>query len=91
MTVYCKLDPIIQSFAKKNRFTPQEHKVLCLRIAGHHGKSIACAIGCSPNTVSTYWKRMFRKAACSDQAEVLASVLRFALTTSGGGIDDSAF
>jgi hypothetical protein len=47
-----------------------------LKVAGQHGKGIATSLSCTESTVSTYWKRIFRKTSCSGQAEVLAALLR---------------
>jgi DNA-binding CsgD family transcriptional regulator len=66
----------IRSFAERYALTAQERRVLILKVAGQHGKGIASSLSCTESTVSTYWKRIFRKTSCSGQAEVLAALLR---------------
>jgi hypothetical protein len=36
-------------------------------------------LGCKRGTITTYWKRIFRKTECHAQREVMAKLLRFGL------------
>lgn len=46
--------------------------------AGVPSKELAAAMRCSPHTVTTYARRVLRKAGCRSQQEVLVAILRAA-------------
>jgi len=70
---------LVREFAKFYRLSGREAAVLLLAARGLHRKESAFRLGCSPGTVDTYWRRIFRKTHHSSQAQVFAGILRFAI------------
>lgn len=65
-----------REFSARHHLSPQEAVVLTMAISGRYGKEIAAILNCSPHTISTYWKRIYKRTGYSGQAAVIAAVLR---------------
>lgn len=76
-----KLELAVHSYAKRCSLSSQEHKLLTCAVRGVSDKVAAAELGCSRNTVGTYWQRICRKTGCHPQREVFADLLRFVLST----------
>jgi DNA-binding NarL/FixJ family response regulator len=59
-------------FCVRYRLSPRERGVIGLFCAGHANKEIADRLGLSERTVDEYWKRIFAKANCRSQREIVA-------------------
>jgi DNA-binding CsgD family transcriptional regulator len=70
---------LVRQFAQLYRLSGRETNVLVLAAAGLHRKESAFRLGCSPGTVDTYWRRIFRKTGQTCQPELFAALLAFAV------------
>lgn len=57
----------------------QERRLLECAVAGNTDKAASSSLGCSPNTIGTYWRRIYGKVGCLRAREVVAHFCRFAL------------
>jgi DNA-binding CsgD family transcriptional regulator len=80
-----EVNAIIQSFARYYRLSQREASVLNLFALGLHRKESAFQLGCSPGTVDTYWRRIFRKTGTPAQSELFAALLSFAVGENSQG------
>jgi DNA-binding NarL/FixJ family response regulator len=78
------LDRLVTSFALSHGLSNQETAVLRLAAEGVHRKEAAFRLGCQAGTVDTYWRRIFRKTGWTDQSEIYAALLSFALGNDPG-------
>jgi DNA-binding NarL/FixJ family response regulator len=70
-------DSRLNAFCRHYRMSGRESELLGLAAAGVDNAEAAVRLSCKPATVTTYWRRIFRKTACRSQRDVLAAVLRF--------------
>jgi two-component system nitrate/nitrite response regulator NarL len=54
----------------------RERELLELAAAGHNTTEIATRLHLSPNTVKTYWQRLYEKLGASDRASAMAEAIR---------------
>ena len=58
----------------------RESGVLLGGALGTPSKAVATELGCSSKTVDEYWRRIYRKTGCSSRQEIIALLLRRAVT-----------
>ncbi len=58
------------------RLSPREHELLELASEGLTTSEIAARLYLSPNTVKTYWQRLYEKLGASDRASAVAEAAR---------------
>lgn len=83
-------DPVCQvvvHYATEFRLSPQEERLLRCAVAGLSDKCAASELGCSRNTVGTYWQRIFTKTGVRPQRQVLAQLLRFGVAGENRGLE----
>jgi len=83
-----RLDELVERYANVHGLSKRERAVLALGARGLHRKGMATELGCSPGTVNTYWNRILRKLRLTSQAEVLANLLKLALSSAPARDDD---
>lgn len=76
------LNAALGTYAAEYRLSRQERTLLCCAIRGVSDKLAADEMGCSRNTVGTYWQRIYRKTGVHPQRSVLAHMLRTVLDES---------
>jgi two-component system nitrate/nitrite response regulator NarL len=54
----------------------RERELLELAASGHNTMEIASRLHLSPNTVKTYWQRLYEKLGASDRASAMAEAIR---------------
>jgi two-component system nitrate/nitrite response regulator NarL len=54
----------------------RERELLELAASGHNTTEIATRLHLSPNTVKTYWQRLYEKLGASDRASAMAEAIR---------------
>jgi DNA-binding CsgD family transcriptional regulator len=74
---------LVSRYALRHMLSGRETSVLELAAVGLHRKEVSSRLGCSPGTVDTYWRRIFRKTNRGSECAVLADVLAFAVTHVG--------
>jgi DNA-binding CsgD family transcriptional regulator len=67
---------VVENYARRFRLSGQEGRLLLCAVRGIPDKCAADELGCSRNTVGTYWKRIFDKTGVRPQRDVLAHLLR---------------
>jgi DNA-binding CsgD family transcriptional regulator len=67
----------VRDFADFYRLSGREAAVLLLAAEGLHRKESAFRLGCSPGTVDTYWRRIFRKTQQPSQGQLFVRLLCF--------------
>jgi len=70
------LSTIVFSYSQMFRLSPQERRLLACAVRGVPDKCAADELGCTRNTVGTYWKRIYAKTGKRSQKDVLAHLLR---------------
>jgi two-component system, NarL family, nitrate/nitrite response regulator NarL len=75
------LDQIRAGRPEPARLSGRERELLELAADGATNLEIARHLCLSPNTVKTYWKRLYDKLGTSDRASAIAEVLRRGLLT----------
>src|SRR5690606_10974775 len=63
-------------YSQMFRLSPQERRLLACAVRGVPDKCAADELGCTRNTVGTYWKRIYAKTGKRCQKDVLAHLLR---------------
>lgn len=74
----------VHVYASLYHLSAQEERLLACSLHGIPDKIAADELGCSRNTVGTYWKRIFVKTGHRPQREVIAHVFRSTLLTRSG-------
>ena len=67
----------VRAFAEQHGLTEREMGVLPRTAEGYHVNEVAEYLGVKPATVSTLWRRIFRRTGWHAQTEVLAALFRF--------------
>ncbi|MFY2561959.1 helix-turn-helix domain-containing protein [Corallococcus terminator] len=75
----------VSAFAQAHALSFREAEVVRLGARGLATKTIASELGIGYKTVSQYWTRACQKVGCGGPAELLAALLRHALTRCSGG------
>ena len=70
------LDQIRQRVPGRANLSGRERELLELAAAGASNNEIAQRLSLSPNTVKTYWQRLYEKLGASDRASAIAEALR---------------
>ena len=73
------LDQIRQRLPGRPPLSGRERELLELAAAGASNNEIAQRLSLSPNTVKTYWQRLYEKLGASDRASAIAEALRTGL------------
>lgn len=71
------LKNFLKDFGRTYGLSRRESEILTLASTGHSTKEISAVLGCAPQTVGTYWERIYRKTQNDSREMVLALVLRF--------------
>lgn len=66
-------------YGEQYSLSRQELRLLDCAVRGVCDKKAADELGCSRNTIGTYWKRIFSKTGARPQKQVLAHLLRTSL------------
>jgi len=66
----------VAAFAAAHGLGPRETLVLGEAVEGRTVKQIAARLGCTPASVYTHWKRIYKKTKLASQAAVLLAVQR---------------
>lgn len=66
----------VDAFAAQHRLSPRERAVLLGAVEDKNRKEVAHALGCSQDTVRTYWERIKRKTGLRGQHVILATLFR---------------
>ena len=69
----------VLAYAAKHRLSSREEQLLTLAVVGRTVQQAADELHLSPNTVATYWQRIYQKTGHRPQSEVLAHLLRCVL------------
>lgn len=72
----------LAEFAASHDLSDTETTLLRIALEGGGVRESCERLGCKPNSVMTYWKRIFEKTACRSQREVLGALLRYSLADS---------
>lgn len=67
----------VRVFAEQYGLTKAEKRVLQHTAEGYHVSEVAEHLGVKPATVSTLWRRIFKRTGWHAQTEVLAALFRF--------------
>lgn len=78
------LESVLRSYSLYFGLSSQESRLLRCAVLGLTDKYAAGELGCSPNTIGTYWRRIYGKVACLGAREVVAHLCRFAVTHPDG-------
>jgi two-component system nitrate/nitrite response regulator NarL len=70
------LDLIRQRAGDRGRVSGRERELLALATEGLTTAEIAGRLNLSPNTVKTYWQRVYEKLGASDRASAVAEAIR---------------
>jgi two-component system nitrate/nitrite response regulator NarL len=70
------LDLIRQGSATQIRLSGRERELLELAAEGLSTPEIAARLHLSPNTVKTYWQRLYEKLGTADRASAVAEAIR---------------
>lgn len=73
------VEVVVQRFSNRERLSPQEGHLVMSAVDGLSKKQAAVRLGCEEGTVSSYWKRVFRKTGRNSQRDVISSILRYAV------------
>lgn len=73
---------VARDYSRAHDLSTQEERLLTCCLHGVCDKLAAEELGCSRNTIGTYWKRIFAKTGFRPQREVLADVVRRTFLTS---------
>ncbi len=74
-------DSTVTRFATHYRLSPRERSLLNLALQELTNEESAERLGCAYSTVRSYWSRIFHKVGCHCERDVIARVLRFALSS----------
>lgn len=72
-----ELETLLEGFGRAHGLSRREAQIVALASTGHRTKEIGAALGCAPQTIGTYWERIYRKTQTASREMVLALVLRF--------------
>jgi DNA-binding CsgD family transcriptional regulator len=72
---------LLADFGYAHSLSDREAETVALALAGMRTKEIASALGCAPQTIATYWDRVYRKTNSNSKEMVLALVVRFIVAT----------
>lgn len=75
------LDDVRRRAADSVTLSPRERELLELASGGATSAEIAKRLCLSPNTVKTYWQRLYEKLGASDRANAIAEAIRRGLLT----------
>jgi DNA-binding CsgD family transcriptional regulator len=75
------LKTLLSDFGSTHGLSEREAETVALALAGMRTKEIASALGCAPQTIATYWDRIYRKTNTNSREMVLALMIRFIVVT----------
>jgi len=70
------LEQIRQHAPTAVQLSGRERELLELAVQGVAGPEIAARLNLSPNTVKTYWQRLYEKLGTSDRGSAIAEAMR---------------
>lgn len=75
------LENALHRYRDAHGLSSQELRLVGCAMSGFNDKVAADILQCSPNTVGTYWRRIYAKVGCTCAREVIAHFCRFALSS----------
>jgi DNA-binding CsgD family transcriptional regulator len=75
------LRTLLLAFRDVHNLSDREAETVALALTGLRTKEIASTLGCAPQTIATYWDRVYRKTNSNSKEMVLALVIRFIVET----------
>lgn len=75
-----RLTLLVARFSRHYQLSPQESRLVECASRGLSNKAAADHLGCSLNTMGTYWRRIYQKTDAFGQKEVLASLFRLSIS-----------
>jgi|GEM_PF-5428285 len=85
-----QLQASLELLAAERELSGQEARLLCCAAQGHCDKLAAELLGVSPNTVSSYWQRIYWKLGVRGSREALGFVIRWVLSNAMERVDVKA-
>jgi|GEM_PF-2732417 len=76
-----RLREALAAYALEFGLSSQEQRLLECAVQGLNDKTAANVLRCSPNTVGTYWRRIYVKVSCFGARDVLAHFCRVTLAS----------
>jgi DNA-binding NarL/FixJ family response regulator len=70
---------LLDSFSSTHALSPREQLVLRARVQGYDIERASALLGCRPDTVRSFWRRIAMKTGCRKQSDILAAVVSHAL------------
>jgi DNA-binding NarL/FixJ family response regulator len=74
-----EIQRLVGEFGVEVSLSPRQLEIVTLAVGGLARKEIAFRLGCSLKTIEGYWRRIYEKAGCRSDAEVVARFIRIVI------------